>query len=409
MPWLSLHVPTWVSAAATVNAALALGLVLAVRGQHPALHGSLGPWARGSLLLAMGWLLLAFRDVWPALVSMLLSNTLIGFGLAQCVDALRRFRGCKRRLYAPLLLVAGIVLVSAVFGLAMPDRFLRLTINTALLAGLFALGAREALAAGAELRSGTRSHLLVAGVFAVAALVLVARVAMVQWLGRQDMPASGDINLIQALFYGLAALGPAVATLGFALMCNDRLSLELRRLAEEDALTGVSNRRHIERLGRHLEESGRLHSEPFSLVLIDIDHFKRVNDDFGHAQGDVVLRQLTRIMQEAAEPFGATVGRIGGEEFVLLLHGQPLSSALALAESIRAAAARSAGSRLSWTLSAGVAQACPSDASFEALLRRADRALYAAKRGGRNCIRTAEFAAPGAAGPAVDGDVAAAG
>lgn len=390
MPGLSLHVPTWVSAAAMVNAALALGLVIAVRGQHPALGGSLAPWARGILLLAGGWLLLAFREIWPALVSMLLSNSLIGLGMAECAYALRRFRGFRARAVLPLVLVAGIFLASVLFGLLAPDRFLRLSINTGLLSGLFALAAREALVAGRELRHGSRSPLLVSGVLSLAALVLAVRVAMVQWLGPEHMPGSDEINLVQALFYGLAAFGPAVATLGFALMCNDRLSLELRRLAEEDALTGLSNRRHIERLGQRLELDGGLQHEALSLVLIDIDHFKQINDRFGHAEGDAVLRTLAAILKESVEPVGGTAGRIGGEEFVLLLPGQPRAAAEAIAEAIRASAERAGGERTRWTLSAGVATAVAGDAGFEQLLRSADRALYEAKAAGRNRVRSTD-------------------
>ncbi len=392
MQGIEFHIPTWVTAAAVVNAALALSLLLALRGQHPALRDSLPVWARGSLLLATGWLLLAFRDLWPALISLLVSNTLIALGMAECVDALRRFRGGPRRRIDADLCVLGVVLMSVLFGLLWPDRLLRISVNTGLVALLFAFGASEAWRAGAMLREGARSHRVVVVVFGFAACVLAVRVAMFLWLGREHMPAVDEINLVQALFYGAGAMGPAVATLGFALMCNDRLALALRRLAEEDALTGVANRRHVERVGRRLGSDGRL-QRPLALVLIDIDHFKRVNDAHGHAGGDAVLRRLAALLRDAAAPLHGTVGRIGGEEFVVLLPGHDIAVAERLAESVRVAAAADATDAIGWTLSAGIAEATPADADFEALLRRADDALYAAKRGGRDQVVRA--AAPG--------------
>ncbi|QKK03301.1 MAG: GGDEF domain-containing protein [Pseudomonadota bacterium] len=390
MASLTLHIPTWVSAAALVNLSLALGLIMAVRGQHPALHGSLSIWARGAVMLAIGWLLLALRNEWPPLVSMLASNALIALGLAECVQALNRFSGNSQRLLAPLAAALAVVIVSIIFGLLQPDRFIRLTVNTALLGVIFAVGAATALKAGQQLRSGARSHWVVTIIFALASAVLLARVGMVLILGRERMPDADQINLIQAAFYGVAALGPAVATLGFALMCNDRLSLELRRVAEQDALTGISNRRHIERLASRIWHKRQGSKAPLSVILVDIDFFKQINDSRGHAQGDAVLKRMAELMRQLVEPANGQVGRIGGEEFLILLEGQSLGSAAELAENLRAITARERLDGMGWTLSAGVAQATPDEPGFETLLRRADQALYAAKSAGRNRVMQAQ-------------------
>jgi diguanylate cyclase (GGDEF)-like protein len=169
---------------------------------------------------------------------------------------------------------------------------------------------------------------------------------------------------------------------------------ELRRLAQEDMLTGLANRRHFSNEAASILDAAEHNGQPLSLLLLDVDHFKLINDDYGHNVGDQVLVELARRLREAL-PDTALPGRWGGEEFIALLHGD-IDTAMTAAERVRLAVAGSpfATSRgpLTVTLSGGCMEQRPGD-TLSRLVGRADRALYTAKRRGRNRIlATAEQA-----------------
>ena len=161
----------------------------------------------------------------------------------------------------------------------------------------------------------------------------------------------------------------------------------LKRTAELDALTGTFNRRSIDQwLARHFAQ-GR--AQALSLLFVDIDHFKQVNDIYGHACGDHCLRQVALALRAGLRG-DAVLGRYGGEEFVVLLPGADANTARNTAEALRAAVEACAiewqGAQQRLTVSIGVATRAPGERSAAAVVERADRALYAAKRGGRNRI-----------------------
>ncbi len=159
---------------------------------------------------------------------------------------------------------------------------------------------------------------------------------------------------------------------------------ELDRTSRTDALTGLYNRRHLDDELRRQGSTAQRHDEQLSLILFDIDHFKHVNDTYGHPTGDLVLqefaRRLTRELRAAD-----VAGRWGGEEFLLILPRTDLGGAMEVAERIRIATAAhpisAAGHEVSVTVSAGVAVG---PAEPDELVRRVDTALYRAKATGRN-------------------------
>ena len=163
-----------------------------------------------------------------------------------------------------------------------------------------------------------------------------------------------------------------------------------------DALTGVFNRRHLqERLWSEVAFARR-HGTPLSLILLDIDHFKQINDVYGHAVGDLALRQLAQSLLALTRKEDV-LARYGGEEFALVARGIERDELLALAERVRRSVEeqrlRTERGTLGFTVSIGIAHSADgTDADGQNLLGAADRALYAAKDAGRNSVSIAPAA-----------------
>ena len=162
---------------------------------------------------------------------------------------------------------------------------------------------------------------------------------------------------------------------------------ELRRLAQEDVLTGIANRRYFSTEAERAMHAIERHDQPLSLLLLDLDHFKDINDQYGHNAGDQVLAELARRLLEVLRKSDLP-GRWGGEEFIALLHSDA-DAAMAVAERVRLAVAgtpfATSHGLVEVTLSGGCASYRRGD-SLSRLVGRADKALYAAKHGGRNRI-----------------------
>jgi diguanylate cyclase (GGDEF)-like protein len=179
---------------------------------------------------------------------------------------------------------------------------------------------------------------------------------------------------------------------------NRALRLALKReqrMARTDDLTGAHNRRHFFELGERLFELARRYAQPLSLILLDIDRFKTINDSHGHEVGDAVLVHVVEVMKTHLRGVDL-FARIGGEEFAVLLPQTDTARALHVAERLRKDLARRVvevgGTRLQVTVSAGVATLEAADQDLESLLRRADAGLYAAKESGRDRICVPEAA-----------------
>jgi diguanylate cyclase (GGDEF)-like protein len=184
-------------------------------------------------------------------------------------------------------------------------------------------------------------------------------------------------------------------------LANLKLRQSLREQSIRDLLTGLYNRRYLEEsLEREVARAGRDRT-PLAVIMLDVDHFKRFNDQFGHQGGDAVLQALGRVLQETVRK-SDLVARYGGEEFTVLLHNATQTGAREwgerLCEAVRTMAAKFAGQALPpVTISLGLAMYSENGTTADELLRAADTALYDAKRGGRNRLVVATAVAQNAA------------
>lgn len=174
---------------------------------------------------------------------------------------------------------------------------------------------------------------------------------------------------------------------------HKKLQSHLESMATIDSLTGLANRQAFMQRAKNEFNRARRYARPLTVVMIDIDHFKSINDQHGHAAGDEVLRQAADICQSSLRG-SDFMGRVGGEEFVLLLPDTPHTNAYHVAERMRLHLYETPillenGTSLNITASFGVAPLNDADNDFNAVLERADEAMYLAKHGGRNLVKSA--------------------
>ena len=358
-------------------------LLVATRAYTGVARTSLRIWGVVLLLQALGWVLAALRGQVSDWLSIVLSNGVLIASYAETARALRLLLGVppRRRLLAAIGLV--IWLGIAWFGVVQPDYRMRVYLAALMVAAYSALlfwPLRHALRPGGSIAQR------------VMLLVLVA--AALAWCLRLHELIAGTVTApglllatpgnVANVIYG--AVEPVFASIGFLLMYNEAAQADLRRLARTDPLTGTLNRLALEEAQeRLLRDSGHAHAA----LMLDADHFKAINDRFGHAGGDRVLAALARCIAARLRP-GDVLGRVGGEEFVVLLPRTGLAAAAALAEQLRAHVAALPlafeGVAQPVTVSIGVAGGDPAGCAAGALITRADRALYEAKRAGRNRV-----------------------
>ncbi len=196
-------------------------------------------------------------------------------------------------------------------------------------------------------------------------------------------------DLVIALFAIAQIVAVVATTLGLLWIEVRKMEAALRRLADTDGLTGLPNRRAT--VTRFAEEAARAarHDLSLALVVFDIDHFKLVNDTYGHLAGDAALRHVAKVLAEEKRSTDV-VGRIGGEELVVILTEEDAegaaSAANRLREAVAAAPLAAGGAIFSMTLSGGIGVVPSDGGDWDAVFAAADRRLYTAKEGGRNRI-----------------------
>ena len=207
-----------------------------------------------------------------------------------------------------------------------------------------------------------------------------------------DAPVHGNSEisyLAQVFNHMVASLRRGRAVIAEAQEALMEKNRELHALSVTDGLTGLFNRKHLMELFEMEMARKRRYDEPLAILIADIDHFKRINDTYGHLAGDAVLRRVANTFHSIVRECDH-VGRYGGEEFLLILPNSPVAGAVEMAERIREAVSRiefyNDGNEFSITISIGVAECQSVEESMEAILGRADGALYQAKAAGRDQV-----------------------
>lgn len=353
-------------------------------------------WIGGLLLQMIALASAAIRGPYPSTALMIVvTNAIYALSYAEMGRAMDEFAG-RRPSWLPLALVGLFVLVLVLFTMVWPSPRWRVTLDTVPLVALQLTVAASVLRGRGTLRP---ADWLTGSLFVGCALLALAR-GMAEFLGPAMVSAEARLGVLYTVLV-FSSILPTIGTIGFMLMCGDRMNDDLRRLAMLDPLTGVCNRRTLATLAAESIEAGRRTGRPLALLAIDVDHFKEINDACGHDTGDEALVALVGLMRESLGE-APLLSRIGGEEFAVLLRDTGEQAALEVAERMRRHIASSplALSRhsLKVNVSIGIATTSREVGTLRDLLRNADRALYAAKHAGRNrCVTWSSLvdAAPG--------------
>ena len=360
--------------------ALVMGLVLGfMRRYYPPSILGLGYWALAPAAWLIATVFFAAPGPWLQEMGRWLGNGLILLGFILFHVGCRRFfeRPVQwRRIVVPFALV---MLSLAWFAGPDPSYRMRVAIVTA------AIAVTHTSTLVFLWQSGNRNFpvRMVQATLALHLCVLLVRLQTVL-----SVPEVGDLmeaSTVQTYYLGAYVLAVLLLSIGAVLMATDRVRTELEHMATHDALTGTLNRRAILECCADEHERSLRYKQPFALMMIDLDHFKTINDTHGHQHGDRVLvhfAECTRAALRRADRFG----RYGGEEFLVLLPNTTADVALPVAERIRAAL--SAGHALDCQASIGLTHWRGPEDTLDAMLGRADAALYQAKAQGRNqtCI-----------------------
>lgn len=377
MPLFDLRSFIVMGSAMAVLMAAVLGLM---RLSYPSHIRGLGPWAAAPVLWLLSSLLYAARGNLHPLLSVVAANALLMCG------ATLYYAGCGRFLAQRIswrfwgLYLGAATLAFAALTFIWQNYAARLGLFTLLMAGIYGANLRLLLRHGGT-RLPTR---LVQLLLALHLAVLLARLLSV-WFGQSGTDLLQPSGL-QAVYIGSYVVTVLMLSVGAVLLATDRLVSEFEHLATHDALTQTFNRRAVLQHCRDELARCRRHDRGLALMMLDLDHFKNINDTHGHDIGDMVLAETAAVIKDCCRE-GDVAARTGGEEFVLLLINTVGERALAFAEDLRGRVEARRPGGIPVTVSVGVAEtATGAPTTFEALFKAADDALYDAKETGRNRV-----------------------
>lgn len=352
------------------------------RTLSPEVRPSAKDWRIGTLMMASGCLVLAMQDLVAHVWSLPLGNGLFAFGFTLYWRSVRRFYGLpdSRWLFIPALVTTGLIVI---FTSAMPDFGLRVLSTTLLLifvgaATSYVLWTRKSLV----------SENVLLGLFATVTVLAVVRAFYYAVAEPAASLLQVRTRLSSLTLITMTAL-PVIGTTAFLLMCAERARKRWEDAAATDYLTGLPNRRTMTTTGTARFNAARRAHAKLAVALLDVDHFKSVNDNYGHTVGDQALCHIANVLGNHCRG-PAMVGRHGGEEFLIIIDDADDAAAMAAGERLRAVIEQTPflGQErpVTITASVGIAVLQDDDTRFDDLLSRADGALYEAKAAGRNRV-----------------------
>lgn len=359
-----------------------MSLVLySLKRNYPASIKGLSEWPAALLVLLVSSLLFSGRGKLPDYASITFSNFLLWSGVYLTFVGTQRFFGVTPHVGRWMTLITGVLLLSVWFTFVEPSYLVRLVLSNMLMAYLFGVHAWLVFKQG----STTFARILTVGVLVGCTVIQLLRLVTSFHLPiRADFLDATPSQLIYLTSYTFFIL---LLSISMVLMASDRLRTEMEHLATHDSLTNALTRRHMDEACEKELERCRRHGHSMALLMMDLDHFKMVNDTYGHQAGDQVLINLvTKVNALLRQP--DHLGRYGGEEFLVLLPETSLEEAVAVAERIRAVCALP-DQGPSCTVSIGVTTKQQDSDTVEALIARADTAMYRAKANGRNRTESA--------------------
>lgn len=378
---MTLDVPTLFIVVTVVALLMAFWVCVMAWGQPRG--EALWAWAAGMLAYSLSNVLFGLRPTMSIGLGVLSSNAFHSLAMSLMLLAVRRFQGHRERnwtVFLPILLVPSLLL-------HLDDYAMRVVIAAAILCLQIGL----VLSALVDRRypiPGRGRYIMFVAFSALAASLLVRAVAIgAGWL---EVRSLEEANYWQALIFLVAMCAVISLALGFVYMTMERAERRSFELAMKDMLTGLSNRRAISEELQVAVARAQRSGQLLGVLMLDIDHFKKVNDGYGHQAGDVVLRSVAQTLQSRLRAQDQ-IGRFGGEEFLVVLPDAGLDGATTLAEALRAAVeatpAQWGAQRIGVTISIGVRAGMVTGADTpDSLVAAADAALYRAKQGGRNRV-----------------------
>jgi len=321
----------------------------------------------------------------PEVVAVILSQASLALGAYMQLLGVRAYMGRPRISHAwATLCIACLLSACAYFTVIQPQFGVRFILISLVVGGVFLLAART-VAQGPFKQVPARY--LYALIAAAHGLFLLAR----PWLLDPDaisMVGASLVPHISSVIFLESIIASLLLAFGILILANEFMTLELRHLAEVDPLTNVFNRRAFLTLLDKSISSAQRNDHLLSVLMIDLDHFKNINDTWGHKGGDEVLRHFVQLANTCLRKEDI-LGRLGGEEFAIFLPNAGHEGARAVAERLCAMVesepVMTAHGSIALTASIGVAVCLPGEGS-ESALHRADKAMYAAKQHGRNRV-----------------------
>ncbi|RKF44287.1 GGDEF domain-containing protein [Paraburkholderia fungorum] len=348
-----------------------------------------GYWISASAIAIVALIALALQGYAWRWLTIVTANELLAISLLLVVEGGYRFLGHRTRPWAAYAGAVAVLIGLTYWTFAAPDFNARVTLVSAYHAALYAMLAVMMVRHRPLNRPRYCYYFL-----AITSVLLCAG-----HLSRGVMYSFGMLlqsSLLQVtpgnvVFLALGILAPPCLSIGVVMLAHDRLAERLERLANIDDLTGALSRRAFLGIGDELLAASQRTGSPVAMAIIDIDSFKAVNDRYGHAAGDQVLRHFAAFVGGNLRS-GDVFGRLGGEEFGVLCPATSCADAVRLMDRLRGRLASAAPGELprglKYTFSVGVDQyRC--DESLAQLMARADGALYAAKASGRDRVMAA--------------------